>query len=107
MSLVRAHHLSGDEIESIREKAPFRINAKIKRADQVQHPEENEKILFLYNLYETEQIRANRWREKTNKNQQQMIRIFVELLGGDCDIKRINLAIRKSLKRLLSFQTGS
>ena len=100
--LIRSRCYSFDEIEKLMSGAPFKIR-EVFTSKEHGKPEDKT-VLELYELYETERIRADRWRDKTRKDQQQMIRLFVELIGGDCPIGKITraqlLEIREKICRL-------
>ncbi len=90
ISIIRSQCFTADEIERIKQSSPLPLppsivsNAKINvTKDRVQE---------LYDLYEHEHIRANRWAQKTVIDQRQMIRIFIELLGGNIEIQEMKRA---------------
>lgn len=89
--LIRSNCYSFDEIEKILEEAPFRIK-EVFALQSKKNNADKQTISKLYEVYEAERLRANRWRDKTRKDQQQMIRLLIELLGKDCHPESITRA---------------
>lgn len=102
-SLLRTGCYTEHELEKVLSSAPIDIFCIKKNAKQ-KKVKACENILELYQLYEVEKLRSNSWREKTKKDQQQMIRLLVELIGGNKTINRINrrelLQVRESICKL-------
>ncbi len=102
-AIIRSGAFSQEELDKIKLTAPFELEPseqKKAKATRQQIPT----ILSLYDMYENEHLRNGRWREKTRTDQRQMIRLFVELLGGNCQIGKVTrqclLQIREQICRL-------
>ncbi len=102
-SLVRAGIVSAQEAASLLEKSPFGIGVRRKQRDR-ENQTTPKRITEVYGVYEHENIRAERWREKTRTDQLQMVRLLVDLLGGDHpmqEITRLQLVhVREDICRL-------
>lgn len=84
-------------------KAPMGLGKK-KRCQQSPKAESAPTIESAYQIYEGEHVRVGRWRTKTQTDQRQMLRIFLELVGGNCPLGDLNrqflLAVREKIFRL-------
>lgn len=103
-AIIRSQAFEADEINKMLANAPFKMSIR-KAANSGRDTAQNlPTIQALYEIYETEHLRACRWREKTRTDQRQMIRIFIELLGGDIQINSVSrqtlLQIREQICRL-------
>jgi len=103
-AIMRSKAFEADEINRLLANAPFNMNLRnVAKADTAP-THKQPTIQALYEIYEVEHLRAGRWREKTRTDQRQMIRIFIELLGGDITVNSINrqalLQIREQICRL-------
>lgn len=103
-AIMRSQAFEADEIDKMLANAPFKMNLHNAAKADTGTTQKLPTIQALYEIYEAEHLRAGRWREKTRTDQRQMIRILIELLGGNISVNSINrqmlLQIREQICRL-------
>ncbi len=103
-SLLRAGNLSPTETAALITGCPIRASFQKLVIGSEKPSQQQFSISEVYEVYKTESLRANRWRAKTQTDQQQMLNLFVELMGANVPIRQIDrlqlVSVREAICRL-------